>query len=108
MAKLKNILQHMRNAKVQVNGNVYDLNSDGEMEITDEIAISHLLQNSAWRKVINRNPIISRTPIKASVDYSKMHKEEIIALLNYSRIQFDSKAKKSELVELAQQISLGE
>ena len=109
--KLKNKLMHMRNAKISVNGKMYSLNDEGEIEIEDVIAISYLLQNDAWikvfeRKVFERKPVIVDNQLP--IDYSKMHKDEIIALLNYNKAQFDPKSKKTELVELAQQLQLGE
>jgi hypothetical protein len=108
MSKLKNSLAHMRNAKVCVNGIEYFI-CDGEIDIDDEVAISYLLQNNVWRKVINRAPVCVNTPsINSPIDYSKMHKDEIVALLTYNKIQFDPKSKKTELVELAQQLQLGE
>ena len=106
MSKMKNILPHMRNNKVRVNGNSYQLNNEGETFIEDEIAIGILLQDSAWRKVIDRIPI--KVPLEGTIDYSKMHKDEIIALLNYKNIEFDPKAKKDELIRLVQQLPLGE
>jgi hypothetical protein len=104
--KLKNKLMHMRNAKISVNGKTYSLNDEGEIEIEDVVAISYLLQNDAWIKVFERKPIIVDNQLP--IDYSKMHKDEIIALLNYNKAQFDPKSKKTELVELAQQLQLGE
>jgi hypothetical protein len=106
MPKMKNILPHMRNNKVRVNGNSYKLNNEGEAFIEDEIAIGILLQDSAWRKVIDRIPI--KSPLEDGIDYSKMHKDELIALLNYKNIEFDPKAKKAELIQLVQQLPLGE
>jgi len=106
MVKLKNRLGHMRNAEVGVNGKTYSLNKEGEIEIDDVIAISYLLQNDAWIKVFERKPIVIDD--QSPIDYSKMHKDELIALLNYKNIEFDSKAKKAELIQLVQQLPLGE
>lgn len=106
MVKLRNRLVHMRNAKVGVNGKTYSLNNEGEIEIDDVIAISYLLQNDAWIKVFERKPIVIDD--QSLIDYSKMHKDEIIALLNYKNIEFDPKAKKAELIQLVQQLPLGE
>lgn len=105
--KLQNSLPHMRNSNVMVNGETYKIN-EGIIDIEDEIGISYLLQNSAWSRVnvVNRSPL--RTPIQTTtVDYSKMKKEEIVALLKYKNVQFDETSKKAELVEIAQQLNLG-
>lgn len=105
--KLKNSLPHMKNSNIEVNGNSYRV-VDSILEIEDEIGISYLLQNSAWHKVLERTPV--RTPIQSNinVDYSKMHKKELIALLNYRNISFDPELKKPELLELVQNLQLGE
>ena len=103
MSKLKNGLIHMRNAEICVNGHVYTLDSEGTIEITDKIAISYLLQNDAWSRIVDRKPFL---PV--DINYSKMTKDEIITFLTYKGIKFDPKSKKDELVILAQQLQLGE
>jgi len=113
----------MRNAGVQVRGNIYQTNAEGvtTTDVKDEDSVV-LLQNAAWQRVIERSPVTSGyvqvegsvndlatvttvasttdEPIVVNPDYQAMKKKDLITLLEYRKIKFDPTMKKVELIKL--------
>ena len=104
--KLRNKLHHMFDAKVNVGGTIYSIDNNGVIDNVSEEHASILLQNAAWctvvdRKPVERKPVIERKPTKdVELDLDKMKKSDLIKLLEYKKIDFDTDMKKSELKAL--------
>jgi len=98
--RLRNSLRHMVNNKIRVNGVSYSLDGKGVISITDEKAITTLLQDDAWSKISERTPVGVPTKAVDKVDFSEMAKPDLINLCRYKKLNFKSSMKKEELIAL--------